>query len=125
VIKSKLRPLQHTPDDALVDSDDLSHFAIHCSQDRISQLSRYAQELLAYLSIAKGVGDCLTESVLDAVLNGYLNLLTAAIDGSTDLVENRVARLSVPKALELDRQDNLRGQEWFASLRWSGAIEVG
>jgi ethanolamine utilization protein EutA len=60
---------------------------------QIRRLSRYAEELLAELRIVKGVGDCLTESEVDAVLTFYLTLLTAAIEGTTDVTESRAARL--------------------------------
>jgi ethanolamine utilization protein EutA len=69
------------------------HIQVTPGSYRISRLSRYARELLAELRIAKGVGDCLSKSEVEAVLTFYMTLLTAAIDGNTDLAENRVARL--------------------------------
>ena len=69
------------------------HIEVIPGSYRIRRLSRYAQELLAELRVAKGVGDCLTELEVNAILTFYVTLLTATIEGTTDVIESRAARL--------------------------------
>jgi ethanolamine utilization protein EutA len=69
------------------------HIQVTPGSYRICRLSRYAQELLAELRIAKTIDDCLTDAEVQAILAYYMSLLTAAIDGDSDRSRNRVARL--------------------------------
>nr|MBC8290310.1 ethanolamine ammonia-lyase reactivating factor EutA [Planctomycetota bacterium] len=68
---------------------------------RISELSRYAVELLAELRIEKGVGDCLTEADVQSILIFYMSLLTAAVDGGDRHTDSAVARLHVVSPLQI------------------------
>lgn len=69
------------------------HIQVAPGSYRIRRLSQYATALLAELSIAKGVGDCLTDSEVDAVIDFYMLLLTATVDGDFAPAEGSVAYL--------------------------------
>ncbi len=62
---------------------------------RIVRLSRYALALFEYLRIAKGPGDSLTNSEVQAILDFYLILLESAFGGVADVLREPVARLHV------------------------------
>ena len=69
------------------------HIQVVPGSYQIRWLSPYASELLADLRIAKGIGDCLTEIEVNAVLSFYMSMLTSAIDGNLSQTENAMARL--------------------------------
>jgi ethanolamine utilization protein EutA len=58
---------------------------------RIVQISPYARALLDALGVRKGPGDCLTETEVDAVVDFYVRLLTAAAFGVPEVFQDPVA----------------------------------
>ncbi|MDP7018996.1 MAG: ethanolamine ammonia-lyase reactivating factor EutA [Pirellulaceae bacterium] len=105
---------------------------------RIRRLSPQAEQLLTELRIAKGVGDCLTEAEVNAVLDFYIDLLSTALEGESDKNESRAAQLHDVTALRippnLDNRENivvtvsggvgaliysrLSGQAWPSTTRY-------
>ena len=79
------------------------HIQVTPGSYQVCRLSRYAQELLAELRIAKTIGDCLTDAEVQAVLAYYMSLLTATIDGNSDLMSTRVASLHEAKPFRVSQ----------------------
>jgi ethanolamine utilization protein EutA len=63
---------------------------------QIVRLSRYARALLDALGVRKGIGDCLTDAEVQAVLAYYLYLLEAAAEGVPEPFQTPLGRLHRP-----------------------------
>jgi ethanolamine utilization protein EutA len=68
---------------------------------RIVKLSHFARSLLDHLGIARGPGDCLDETEIEAILDFYSELLEGAVGGDARIFERPIAGLHQQVAFEL------------------------
>ena len=67
---------------------------------RIVKLSDFARSLFDHLEIARGPGDCLDGTQVEAILDFYIDLLEGAVAGDTRIFEHPIARLHQQVAFE-------------------------
>ncbi len=67
---------------------------------RIVKLSDFASSLFDHLEIARGPGDCLDGTQVEAILDFYIDLLEGAVAGNARIFEHPIARLHQQVAFE-------------------------
>ena len=60
---------------------------------RIRKLSDFARSLLTHLKIARGPGDCLDGTEVEAMLDFYIDLVEGTVAGDTRIFDDPIARL--------------------------------
>lgn len=77
------------------------HFEFVPGGFTLTRLSLYAAALLTHLSIARRVGDTLSQSEVEAILDFQVRLIVAAVEGDTATLQSEIARLHTQASFAL------------------------
>ncbi len=77
------------------------HFQFDAGTYRLTDVSPYAAALLEHLRIDRGVGETFAKTEIEAIVDFYVSLIVAAVEGNADLLATEIAQRHIQVPLHL------------------------